>query len=419
METCLHDESRVIAQRRIVFPSPGWPPSAFPNGIVTYLANVRCLLGEFGYEPRILAVDDQPHADPGVVNLSGLLPKKPPLQIRIAQRLLSPVFPSTTISLGIGRDLSRALQHMRRDFPFDLIEMEETWGTAEYVRRALPVPIVLRLHGPWFLNGPAVGVPDDDDYLKRVTIEGRAIAAARAVTAPSLDVLERTRRFYDLPIDDGQVIAYPGPIVRDEDAWSPQTCNRNVILFVGRFDRHKGGDLMIDAFREVAKDDPEVELWFVGPDRGFVDDHGRRVDIHTYMQEHLPDTAMLSSVRVLGQKTASEISALRRQAAITVVASRYETFCIAALEALAHGCPLIAADAGGIPEMMIPGTTALTFQAGDFHDLAAKVRKLRGEPTLGLYMSEKARPDYEARFSPKVIAAQMASFYDRTLAAYR
>src|SRR5690606_21444667 len=40
------------------------------------------------------------------------------------------------------------------------------------------------------------------------------------------------------------------------------------LLFVGRFDFHKGGDVVIEAFAEIACKHPTCRLTFVGPDIG-------------------------------------------------------------------------------------------------------------------------------------------------------
>ena len=58
-----------------------------------------------------------------------------------------------------------------------LFEMEEAFGSSSYVRRAIRIPICLRLHGPWFLNGPAMGFPEDETFRRRVDAEGRGSPA--------------------------------------------------------------------------------------------------------------------------------------------------------------------------------------------------------------------------------------------------
>ena len=102
---------------------------------------------------------------------------------------------------------------------------------------------------PWFLNGRALGAPEDEGFRRRVEEEGRAIRDADLITAPSHDVLEQTRAFYGLTLDEAEVIPDPAP--RMTEHWHLNDADPRRILFVGRFDRHKGGDLIIDAFGQV------------------------------------------------------------------------------------------------------------------------------------------------------------------------
>jgi glycosyltransferase involved in cell wall biosynthesis len=408
-----------MPQRRIVLYSPGWPPARFPNGIVTFVGGVRAPLKQLGYESCVLTGAGDRDNDPDAYLLRDTAPP-PSLFQRVNERIRYAFDPSGTLSKRTGREVIGALKAIAKHYPIDLLEVEETWGFAEIVRRGMhPMPVVLRLHGPWFLNGPAVGVKQDADYERRLEAEREAIANATALTSPSQDVLDQTRKFYKLSLDNAEVIPSPGPLVPEDKRWSAASCKRNVILFVGRFDRHKGGDLVIDAFREVATNHPDVELWFVGPDRGFVDDAGRTFDMPTYLKEHLPDASMRERVKVMGQMKSAEIGDLRSQAFVTWFASRYENFSIAALEALAYGCPFIASDAGGTPEMMLPGKTALSFKAGDFKALAAQTERVLNEPNLAESLSEQALIDYAERFAPLAVAQVMIRYYERILAGKR
>jgi len=73
------------------------------------------------------------------------------------------------------------------------------------------------------------------------------------------------------------------------------------ILFVGRFDRHKGGDLIIDAFGRVLANVPDARLWFVGPDRGYIDTNGRTWHIEEYLRDRLPGALESKRVEWLDQ----------------------------------------------------------------------------------------------------------------------
>jgi glycosyltransferase involved in cell wall biosynthesis len=99
-------------------------------------------------------------------------------------------------------------------------------------------------------------------------------------------------------------------------------------------------------------------LTFVGPDRGLERD-GRRWSLPEYVEARLPGALADGRVRWLDRRPPAEVEALRRRAAATVMASRYETFAITVTEAMAAACPLAATRAGGAAEpasLLSPGT---------------------------------------------------------------
>ncbi len=89
----------------------------------------------------------------------------------------------------------------------------------------------------------------------------------------------------------------------------------------------------------------------------------------------LPD-----SFRFLGYVPDAELSALYRHAAWFVFPSSYEGFGLPAVEAMAHGCPVLAARAASIPEVC--GDAVLYFDANDPADLALLLQRVLREPEL-------------------------------------
>jgi glycosyltransferase involved in cell wall biosynthesis len=219
------------------------------------------------------------------------------------------------------------------------------------------------------------------------------------------------------------VIANPVPIIPPDRRWRLEGCDRKTVLFVGRFDRHKGGDLVIDAFREIGAVSPEAELAFVGPDRGLRTDGGATQDLPSYLDAHLP-AALRARARIWGPLPSQQIELLRRQAYVTVIASRYENCSLALAESLAFGCPTVASDVGGNPELLLSERTGLLFAPGKASDLAAKVLSLFAQPERAAEMGRRAAADMTERLSPEPIARATLDYYqsilrDRPAAAAR
>ena len=90
--------------------------------------------------------------------------------------------------------------------------------------------------------------------------KGGQSSVADVVSAPSRNVLEQVRDFYGLALPDAEVIPGPTRPVPATERWKLEDCDPVQVLFIGRFDRHKGGDLIIEAFGRVLKVVPEARL---------------------------------------------------------------------------------------------------------------------------------------------------------------
>jgi glycosyltransferase involved in cell wall biosynthesis len=84
--------------------------------------------------------------------------------------------------------------------------------------------------------------------------------------------------------------------------------------------------------------------------------------------------------RFLGFVPDADLAALYRHAAWFVFPSLYEGFGLPAVEAMANGCPVLAARAASIPEVC--GDAALYFDPHDPDDLARLLRRVLDEPGL-------------------------------------
>lgn len=404
----------------VAYFTPGWPPAAFPNGIVTYVASMLQGMGNLGHQAHVLThcLERSNDLDLSSQNVFQL-PSRRSGEIvgRLSDAILLRMRPELAFRDSFARGLCRGIDRLTAGSRLDLLEMEESFGMAGFLHDRVAVPIVVRLHGPWFLNGTVMGASQDENFLRRVQVEGEAIDEAFAITAPSKDVLEQTRRYYDLPLERAVVIPCPIACTSKEQRWQAQSCEPDVIAFIGRFDRHKGGDLIIDAFAQVLQNFPKTRLIFAGPDRGYVDDAGRTWHLEEYVRDRLPG-ALEGQLQWLGQQPPSALTDLRRRAQMTVVASRYDNFPYTALEALSLGCPIVAARAGGIPEIINDGESGLLFQTGDAADLAAQISRLLKNPTLAAQLGHQAGEECAERFAPAVVAQQSIDFYQATLARW-
>ncbi len=128
-------------------------------------------------------------------------------------------------------------------------------------------------------------------------------------------------------------------IVHDED--------RLNLLFIGRFDRQKGLDLLLDAW----SDPPlrNVHLWIIG-------------DATLGSPIKIPS---LPNVHALGWIKHEEIDSYIQSFDAIIVPSRWEALGLVALEAMRNGRAVIASRIGGLQELVMDSVNGVLFESGD------------------------------------------------------
>lgn len=297
-----------------------------------------------------------------------------------------------------------------------LIEMEEVFGQSLIVKKyAGKVPVVVRLHGPWFLVGDALGVAHDQGYLERVRREGDAIYAADAVSAPSAFVLNAVEEFYNRKITNKRVIANPFPEYRKEELWELIEGNMTV-LFVGRFDLVKGADIFIEAMFDLKKHIHGVRAFFVGPDINKIRiSDGTVVDRAAFVAWCEKKYGQSSPIEFLGKKSPNEIVRLRKQVAACVVPSRMEMFSYTVAEALAQGVPTVASRVGGIPEIITDGENGLLFESENIQNLSSCIERILSAPSLAINLSKNALSTVGEKFSREALVRVQLDFYQSVI----
>ena len=115
------------------------------------------------------------------------------------------------------------------------------------------------------------------------------------------------------------------------------------ILFVGRRQRRKNLDRLLAAYRLAVKLEPRLPpLVLVGPNSP-ADDKIRRT---------LARWALRGRVLIRSGVSDTSLPAVYRGADLFCYPARYEGFGLPLLEAMSCGCPVIAADEGGLPELV-------------------------------------------------------------------
>lgn len=193
-----------------------------------------------------------------------------------------------------------------------------------------------------------------DNGLHQSIMRG-ILTTADAVTAPSKALAARIVTL--APETAGKVTCIYNGIARDkfnplpgESKLAPDVCTGDYILHVGSFERVKGQDVLLRAFKSVLQEHCHMKLLLVGREGTFLP------EIHQLCQE----LGIADRVNIALDVAPEHIPLLMARSIFVVLPSRSEGGVpLVLLEAGAVRKAIIAADVGGIPELIIHGHNGL------------------------------------------------------------
>jgi len=391
----------------IGFYSPALPASGSANGIVTYTRVMLEALQDLGHRVTVLDIDQVQRPDGRI----DALPRESRLRTRL-NGWTERWNPDLWMPHLCDR-VARKVRAVHRDDPFDIFEMEESFGCAAGL--GLPVPVVMRLHGPHFVGKDEIEPPEVQRASnQRLKLEGDAMRSAEAISSPSASMLAATLQHYDAHPRRAVTITNPMAALPADRLWSIDRCDPDQILCVGRFDLRKGADIAIRAFVAVAERNPRVKLVLVGPDRGLQQPDGHLIHFPEFLATQVP-AALHDRIDFRGVLAPSEVAALRLGSALCLTCSRFESYSYSVAEAMAAGVPVIVAD--GYGELIEDGVSGYVVPIGDVAATADAIERALADRGRLAAMGQAAYRHCVEFLSPARVAAETVDFYRDVIAA--
>jgi N-acetyl-alpha-D-glucosaminyl L-malate synthase BshA len=259
------------------------------------------------------------------------------------------------------------------------------------------IPVITTLHGT-----DITLVGRDKTFAPVVTF---SINESDAITAVSQNLAEETYRHFKIEKEIKVIQNFVDvkrfrkkPIDAFRRVIAPH--NEKVVLHASNFRKLKRVTDVVRIFAEINKNVPS-KLLFVGdgPERPAAESLARELGIY-------------DETRFVGrQEQIEEVLAISD---LFILPSDYESFGLAALEAMAAGVPVISSNAGGLPEVNIEGETGFLADVGDVETMSRRaVELLSDESKLQKFKTKAAA--HARLFDIDTIVPRYEALYNRFL----
>jgi glycosyltransferase involved in cell wall biosynthesis len=178
-----------------------------------------------------------------------------------------------------------------------------------------------------------------------------------------------------------------------------ESARPNLIVFLGRLHADKGIYDLLDALSQLRSAVPDVRLVCAG--------EGERIAV----ARHAERLGIADAVKFTGWVGPSGKRALFESAAAYALPSYDEGMPVSLLEAMAAGVPAVASPVGGIPEVVVDGTSGLLAAPGDVATLQRHLRRLLLERSLGARIGAAGRETVRARFAAERALPRLEEVY--------
>lgn len=179
-----------------------------------------------------------------------------------------------------------------------------------------------------------------------------------------------------------------------------------IILTVARATKMKRHDIILSAFERLAKYDADVNLVCVG-----MKDE-QQPEWWDHLQEMTRQSLFAHRIHWMGK--IEDVRLWYRRAYIFVLMSENESFGRVSVEAMACGVPVVAADSGGIPEIIRHQRDGLLVPPGDVEKLQAALTSILEDQLLRDRYAQSALKRAE-HFSLDKHVARMVEIFEDTI----
>lgn len=171
--------------------------------------------------------------------------------------------------------------------------------------------------------------------------------------------------------------------------------NQLNILFVGRFDKQKGIDLLLPIFKKVNRAD--LHLYIAG---------GSVLGDCKLHKEYGSD-----NITFLGWVDHDKVGKYYHACDVVIMPSRWEAFGLVAIEAMSYAKPVIVSNRGALPELIEEGKNGFIFDLDNKNSLESVLNNL--DKNKLFIMGREAKKIFEKKFTLKQMINDTQQIFER------
>ena len=228
-----------------------------------------------------------------------------------------------------------------------------------------------------------------------------AFRASQGIVANSRDVAAYIERHYRAPAARIQVVYNGVDVERFRPLQPVPRTPAGPIVSIGRLVDQKNHALFLDAAARLVQTLPDARFIIVGDG-----------PLRSRLEAQARDRSIADRVTFTGERL--DVDELLRGAALFWLTSRWEGMPNVVLEALASGVPVVAADVGGVRELIRAGIDGFVVRPDDAHAFVEPSMALLTDATRWARCAAAARQRAEAFATPRMVDA-MAAVYAHAL----
>jgi D-inositol-3-phosphate glycosyltransferase len=289
-------------------------------------------------------------------------------------------------------------------------QLQERWGA----------PVVQMFHTLGELKNSVAKAVGDMEVAARIVGEGSVMRWADRLVAAT--PLEREHMVCLYGAEPGKIRVIPAGV--DTSMFYPREReavrellglpgdDTPILLFVGRIERLKGIDTLLESVAVVSRtcSGRDLKVLIVG---GGGQTEAENAELRRVIDLHR-DLNLEEQVEFVGSKPQEMLPLYYSAADVTIMPSHYESFGLVAVESMASGTPVIASNVGGLSFTVVDGETGYLVEQENHFQLAERAHTLLKYPELRERMGKQAHA-HAQQYSWENIASRVVEVYESAI----